>query len=699
MPFRLRFLALLLSVLPIAACTPPAPTTTAPASDPDGGEAPSTPAATAAKPAPSTGRGLQVRPELKTFNGVWGLVLTQAIPDRSGQQAFRDLCISLFELKYGGEDDWSGEVLATLQGANAFKVAAVRVDNTALEIDFQMSEATLEFRGNLVDGVVRGTLTMPDAGITPAILRPTQERTFEGWDPMPLAAGMERFSKAMADRNQPQAMLDAANEFRGSVLSVNAYEGIIGRLSQYPGLDEAAVRGIIRDYVDMAAMWGPRLESQAKLNAALSVAMVRRFPELALELADVAEKDKGGSRANWQETLNFAREQAALDLGLKGLKSKDAQIQQKAFEDLQGLLSKQRYNPELLDALAIYADKTNQKPLAKQYFAEIVALPLLEDMWQQTRAGQPPGDPTPRERLLKLWEDEHGNLDGFDQFLVETHKQRMAELMEQVQQAGKPAVAADQQQRTVLVELFTGTACPPCVAGDVALSILRKVYPAPQAIVLQFHQHVPGPDPLTNLDSEDRFAYYEGTGTPTAMIDGQPLPPPGLGGILQHVERVYGFVRTATDARLQVPSAAKLTLSAKVEGDELVVEAIATDFPEDQAPNLRLRLAVAENHVDFVAPNGIREHEFVVREMLGGAKGTGVKSGRLTYSLRMPFADIKQHLTDYLAQFETGRDYTFLVKPLKLQELSLVGWVQNDETREVLNAAVTPVDGVGAAKE
>ncbi|MDZ4683516.1 MAG: hypothetical protein SH850_00410 [Planctomycetaceae bacterium] len=471
----------------------------------------------------------------------------------------------------------------------------------------------------------------------------------------------------------------------------------IGLQSQCPRLNESAARGIVRDYVDMAGMWGDRLVSQARLNSAVSVAMIRRFPELALELADVAAKEDSSSRESWQEALAFAREQAALDLGLKGLKSKDAEVQQKAFEALQGLLPKQRYNPELLDALAIYADKTNQKPLAKEYFADIVALPLLEGMWQQTRSGQPPGDPTPRERLLKLWEDEHGNLDGFDQFLTETHARRLTELLEQAQQSGPPPVPADEQQRTVLVELFTGTSCPPCVGADLALSVLRKVYPAPQAIVLQFHQHAPGPDPLTNLDSEDRLTYYEGSATPMGAVDGSLLP--ALGGVLHHVDRLYKSVRTVVDERLKTPAKAKLTLSAKIEGEELVVEAVATDFPEDQAPQLRLRLAVAENRVNFTAPNGLREHEFVVREMLGGAKGTGVKSGRLTYSLRMPFADIKQHLTDYLAQFESGRDYTFLVKPLKLQELSLVGWVQNDETREVLNAALTPVEGISAAAE
>ncbi|MDZ4686830.1 MAG: hypothetical protein SH850_17290, partial [Planctomycetaceae bacterium] len=232
MPFRLRFLAL--SVLAIAACGPAASTTST-APDPDGGGGSST--GSAAKPSASSVRGLQVRPDLKTLTGVWGLVLTQPVPDNTGQQTYRDLCISLLEFKDAGAAGWTGEVLATLEGTNAFQLEAVRVDQSALDLDMQMGESKLEFRGNLVDGVVRGTLTMPNAAFFPAMLRPTQERSFQGWDPKPLASGLDRFSKAMADRNQPQTMLDTANEFRGNALAINAYEGIIGRLSQYPSLD------------------------------------------------------------------------------------------------------------------------------------------------------------------------------------------------------------------------------------------------------------------------------------------------------------------------------------------------------------------------------------------------------------------------------------------------------------------------------
>ena len=42
--------------------------------------------------------------------------------------------------------------------------------------------------------------------------------------------------------------------------------------------------------------------------------------------------------------------------------------------------------------------------------------------------------------------------------------------------------------RAVLVELFTGSQCPPCVAADLAFDTLAKTYKPADAILLEYHQ-------------------------------------------------------------------------------------------------------------------------------------------------------------------------------------------------------------------
>ena len=58
-----------------------------------------------------------------------------------------------------------------------------------------------------------------------------------------------------------------------------------------------------------------------------------------------------------------------------------------------------------------------------------------------------------------------------------------------------------QDKRVVVVELFTGAECPPCVSADVAFDALLETYKPNEVVLLEYHLHIPGPDPLTNADS------------------------------------------------------------------------------------------------------------------------------------------------------------------------------------------------------
>ena len=72
--------------------------------------------------------------------------------------------------------------------------------------------------------------------------------------------------------------------------------------------------------------------------------------------------------------------------------------------------------------------------------------------------------------------------------------------------------------RVVLVELFTGAQCPPCVAADKAFDALEKTYKPGEVLLLEYHEHIPGPDPLTSPVNERRLLYYKGEGHPHAGV-------------------------------------------------------------------------------------------------------------------------------------------------------------------------------------
>lgn len=645
-------------------------------------------------------RGLRVRPDVESFPGRWGLVVPQPVSEGSPQQqqmAYRDICLALLEFTPAEDGSLKGEVLATLNKRMELTVDRLAIDGPKIEVDLSAkvdgNPGRMEFRGSLGSGLVRGTVQESGAGPMAAYLKPTDEDSFDGWEASPIAPGIDVFVNAAQQKDQPAAILTAAKELKGNPLSLEAYQAILGQLPRFSQLDEQQVRDIAEDYASSAAMWGPRKDLEARLQTATAVTSTRKFPQLALELTQQVSESDLPELELWKETLKNLREQAEVDLAVNKLRSDDESQRAIGFAELQERLPLQRYNAEILGLLGEHALKVGKNDLAQEYLGDVVALPLLEAMWHQMRAGQPPGDPTPRERLLKLWEEKHGSVDGFEAFVESTYRQRLGEIIEQTKAAGPEAVPADAGNHTVLVELFTGAMCPPCVAGDLALAALRQTYPTSEVVVLQFHQHIPGPDPLSNQDSEDRFGYYSAQGTPAVFIDGLTPPAPGVGGVLQHIRQAYGVIRPIVDERLKVTNDVTIAATAAVDNGELSVEAQVNGVPDDQLGSMRLRLAIVEAEVAMAAPNGIRTHEYVVREMLGGAKGVGAKSGQLANSVQMPIAELKQHLVDYLKQFEVGRDVSFPEKPLELKSLSLVAWVQNDQTREVLQTVVVPVTG------
>ncbi len=640
-------------------------------------------------------KGFKDRTNVESYPGNWAVVITQQIPDQRGAPTFRDLYITLIQIEMG-TDGPTVKVLASLENAPKFESESITIEDQKCVITLKANGNPFVFRGSLGEGAVRGTVALPGNGVAPAYLRPTDETEYrpQVWDPTPPAFGGDLLVQAFQQKDLPGAVFRVAEELKGTPLSVEAYSGVFNRLQAFPNLDEAGLRAAGKAYLASAEMWGPLMVTQARVNLALSAASVRRFPQVALDWLDELEAQADEeTKTGLAEPIQAARYQARIDLALIALKGTDKDAQAKANATLEELLPVQRYNPEVLYALGIYASQHEQPDRAIEHLGDIAALPLLEGMWERARVGLPPGDLKPRDELLKLWEAKHGNLDAFDVFLKETYNKRMAELAETVQKKG-PALPDDVAEGThgVLVELFTGAVCPPCISGDVALGIVEHDFPAPRLIAIRYHQHIPGPDPLANQDGEDRFSYYEGQGTPYAVIDGLATPNPGVGGMLQHVERAYSVFRAGVDERLKVKNDVQLIVSATVVDGELNVEAEATGWPEE-LKSLRLRLALVEDKIEYLAPNGMRTHERVVREMIGGPKGIGIKAGKLKQSTQTPLVELRQRLTDYLEQFESNRSVDFPIKPLALKPLSVVAWVQNDETREILQTVIVPVSG------
>jgi len=300
---------------------------------------------------------------------------------------------------------------------------------------------------------------------------------------------------------------------------------------------------------------------------------------------------------------------------------------------------------------------------------------------------------------------------------------------------------------TVLVELFTGSGCEPCVGADLAMEAMLASYPRTELITLSFDQHIPLPDPLANPDSLARATQYGVNHTPNFAIDGQTLEP--AGGDRSDSETLYKDLTKILDTDVVRPSGVELQLTAsltpdgqvtaqahvKLAGDDQLQKEIAilpvpppppakpdpkaaakpapapsaTVPAPPAAPSLTLNFALVEDEVRYAGENGIRFHRMVVRTLAKPAgQGFSLTSGS-SAKLDATFqpTEISKQLTTYLEDFEKHNErfenVHFLAKNTVINSahLKVVAWVENAADHRVLQAAfvsLAPTKTTGEAE-
>jgi hypothetical protein len=253
--------------------------------------------------------------------------------------------------------------------------------------------------------------------------------------------------------------------------------------------------------------------------------------------------------------------------------------------------------------------------------------------------------------------------------------------------------------RAVLAELFTGSECAPCVAVDLACDSLGRTYKPSEVVLLQYHQHIPGPDPLVSKDGAARFDYYAKTdddkGAPMLFFNGKP---DGNGGGPQPkmAKLKYQAYRETIDELLEKPAEVKLSATVSRKGDEVTIKANVSDLAKP-GEKVSLRLALTEERVRYQGGNGVRYHHSVVRAMPGGPKGFPLPKASAEHTVTVKLDQVRGENNKALDELAADlkkqvADFSFRERPMAMNNLKLVAFVQNDETKEVLQAVQVDVD-------
>jgi len=310
--------------------------------------------------------------------------------------------------------------------------------------------------------------------------------------------------------------------------------------------------------------------------------------------------------------------------------------------------------------------------------------------------------------LTALYTKQHGNTDALDADINERYR------------ALPPALHADRyvptparSDRFVLLEMFTGSACPPCVAADLAFDAALERYGADVVVPLAYHVHIPGPDPMTTPEGDARRRYYAVNGVPTFEVDGAMVTAPGTsdnlgGGGRDRAADVYAEYVRRIDRALESPAAAAVSVRATAAAGKVIVTADVTTLPADVS-GLTLHIVLAEKGLMFGGENGIRGHRMVVRGLAGEA-GKGLplaKTGPAQYTFDL--AQIREAITRSLASdiarrrgASAGTPQTFAAEDRAMTsidptQLVAVAFIQSGN-RTILQAARADVVAAAGGK-
>jgi hypothetical protein len=255
----------------------------------------------------------------------------------------------------------------------------------------------------------------------------------------------------------------------------------------------------------------------------------------------------------------------------------------------------------------------------------------------------------------------------------------------------KFAAREGKSDRAVVVEVFTGAQCPPCVAADIAFDALAKTYSPKDVVLIQYHLHIPRTDPMTNPDTEARQKFYSDDieGTPTMFIDGKVTS--GMGGAKVHAKDRYASLRKLVDKALEKDAEAKIKLQVKREGDKLDLAADVSGLKD--AAKAKLYFILLEESVRYVGQNGLRLHHHVVRALPGGADGIKLEKKGGSHKASVDLGELRKKLNTYLNAVAAKQPFANPERPLNMKKLKVVALVQQDDDldKKILQAAQADV--------
>ena len=215
----------------------------------------------------------------------------------------------------------------------------------------------------------------------------------------------------------------------------------------------------------------------------------------------------------------------------------------------------------------------------------------------------------------------------------------------------------------VVLEIGTGTWCYFCPGAAMgAEDLIEAGY---DVAVIEYHN---GDDYTTSMSNSRLIDYYNVPGLPTSYFDGVLTFSGGY-----HDYSLYDTYLPLYEERIAIPSPFELIADIEEMGnDNFNVSVTVTDLDNYQSTNLKLHIVLTESNIleDW---QGQTELDYVCRDMIPNQYGTSLDFS----SQNTQFVDIEVNV------------------PYELANCEIITFVQDNDTKEILQATKTNLSTVG----
>ncbi|MBN2175959.1 MAG: T9SS type A sorting domain-containing protein [Bacteroidales bacterium] len=220
-----------------------------------------------------------------------------------------------------------------------------------------------------------------------------------------------------------------------------------------------------------------------------------------------------------------------------------------------------------------------------------------------------------------------------------------------------------QSERLVLLEHFTQASCGPCALYNPTINTLLNSNPDVITAIM-YHTSWPGYDPMYNHNVEDngaRTSYYSVSSVPNSVLDGN-----------YYNGHPNGWNINSVNNRAAIPSPVDIYMHHELSNDESqITVTMMIVASESVAAGMKTTIAVIEKHIHFNTPpgsNGEIDFYNVMKKLLPAASGVILPAMEAGEYIILQYSWEHQNVYD-------------------INELSAVGFLQNNLTKEVLQSA------------